>query len=186
METSKSSVGSPANDSADWLSLRTWATSTLFNQLTIWSGGHPIYHVLTDILYLLPVKICSVRTVQFASEPGCADSFLSGAAPYYYTHPKGAFCVSETQLHLAKLPVTATTAELSSNRRQAERCLLVRCRRHGLLRLNPEPLDRSKTGPLQRQDTVRVCGGKRTQPHAPQRTLRRIGYLVRRDAISAR
>lgn len=92
-----------------------------------------------------------MRTVQFASEPGCTDSFISGAAPYYYTHPKGAFCVSETQLHLAKLSVTATTAELSSNRKQAEHCLLVRCRRHGLLSLNPEPLDRpvrtaAKTG----------------------------------------
>ena len=158
---SKSSMTSPNNEPADWLSLRARAASTLFNQLTVWDGGDLIYRVLTYILYLLPVKICYMRTVPFASEPGCKDSFIRGAAPCYYTHSKGAFRVSETRLHLAKPSATETTAELSSNRKQTERCLLTsRCHRHVLLSLNPEPLDTSARTAGKDRTRVRVCGGK--------------------------
>ena len=129
--------------------------------MTIGSGGYLIYHVLTHILYLLPVKIFCVRIVQFANEPGYKDSFISGVAPYYYTHTKGAFCVSETQLHLAKLSVTETTEELSSNRKQTEHCWLVSCC-HVSMGLNPEPLDRSVRTAGKDRTRVRVRGGKGT------------------------
>ena len=160
--------------------------------MTIGSGGYLIYHVLTHILYLLPVKIFCVKIVQFANEPGYKDSFISGAAPYYYTHTKGAFCVSETQLHLAKLSVTETTEELSSNRKRTEHCSLVSCC-HVSMGLNPEPLDRSVRAAGKDRTQVRVRGGKGTpaacttedptsgRVTGPQRSLAEMQHLQGRN-----